>query len=112
MSQDASYYSIEMKDWRFLRSMAVVGSKQDHFVTAKGWIVIVSKDWPLKGWHVSIQARDGAPAELQEREVQRFFQEHELPYIKTYVSPRTGAINYHENIWGEASHGTERAVVN
>lgn len=98
MSQDASYYSIKLKDWRYLRSVDVLGSKQDHFVTSKGWHIIVSKDWPAPGWHVSIQAKDGSPPELQEREVQHFFQQRELAYVRVLVSPMTGAINYHENL--------------
>lgn len=92
-----SYYNLQVKGWRYVRSLLVYGDKQDIYQTSQGWLVSVSKDFPLKGWHVSVHTKSKVPEELFEREVQRLFDHLEVPFYNLGPSPFSGAPNYQED---------------
>ena len=96
-----SFYNLKVKRWTYVQSQSVQGQEQDVYRTSQGWLVSVSKDWPLKGWHVSIHTKGKIREELLDREVQRLFDHLEVPLVKMAHGPLTGAPNYHENIWSE-----------
>lgn len=98
--QERSFYELDLPDWSYVKSLNVFSSRQDHFRTSKGWVVVVSKDYPIKGWHMSVASKTKElPKEIADQEAEKFFGVVGCPYIAALHSQLTGAWNYHEDIW-------------
>lgn len=89
--------------WEFEGTGTIMGMVLDQYNTTAGCKCQVSKDYPpgLKGWHVSIGPRGKRKIsnEVLTAEVQPLLDQLEVPFIFVWQSPRTGAMNYHEDIW-------------
>lgn len=103
MTDTRQYPISEPEGWVYEDSLSVLGMSQDHYRTKAGFKCIVSKDFPpgLIGWHISIgpRGRSKIGREALDEEVLELLDSLEVSFILVWESPRTGARNFHEDIW-------------